>query len=164
MTLPLFGIKTALLLTKIGNALVLSKIVMAMINGELGNWGIGRPIRSTIILVIKQIGLLLRGRLIWLTLLRLQTDWTPLNPVAIMNSYIRVPWTNLCHQNLFAIVGEASTRTYSLQSTITPSNINLCVESIKGSHFLFVCYISAGQTKLRCLRPSPEINSHSESP
>ena len=137
---------------------------MAMINGELGNWGIGRPIRSIIILVIKQIGLPLRGRLIWLTLLlRLQTDWTPLNPVAIMNSYIRVPWTNLCHQNLFAIVGEASTRTYSLQSTITPSNINLCVESIKGSHFLFVCYISAGQTKLRCLRPSPEINSHSES-
>ena len=66
MTLPLFGIKTALLLTKIGNALVLSKIVMAMINGELGNWGIGRPIRSIIILVIKQIGLLLRGRLIWL--------------------------------------------------------------------------------------------------
>ena len=53
----------------------------------MGNWGIGRPIRSIIILVIKQIGLLLRGRLIWLTLLlRLQTDdWTPLNPVAIID-------------------------------------------------------------------------------
>ena len=61
----------------------------------IGNRTSCRPIRSVIILVIKQIGLPLRGRpILLITRINYRPNWTPLSPFIITNRLLVVSITD----------------------------------------------------------------------
>ena len=61
----------------------------------IGNRTSCRPIRSVIILVIKQIGLPLRGRpILLITRINYRPNWTPLSPFTITNRLLVVSITD----------------------------------------------------------------------
>ena len=61
----------------------------------IGNRTLCRPIRSVIILVIKQIGLPLRGRpILLITRINYRPNWTPLSPFTITNRLLVVSITD----------------------------------------------------------------------
>ena len=63
----------------------------------IGNRTSCRPIRSVIILVIKQIGLPLRGRpILLITGINYRPNWTPLSPFTITNHLLVVSITDSC--------------------------------------------------------------------
>ena len=73
--------------------IVFSYISQIMLKLRLiGNRTSCRPIRSVIILVIKQIGLPLRGRpILLITRINYRPNWTPLSPFTITN-HLLVVW------------------------------------------------------------------------